>query len=127
MKIERYIDVEEEIRSALSAYMTCYVRPLPDNFAVPSILITSVGGSERNTIDYFDVTIDSRAEDEETALTNLRNAIGIIQKIAEGQTTALRYITTNSLYSWGRDPVRQELAMCSGRIRVLAHKEIVEV
>lgn len=127
MKIKRVIDVEEEIRSNLSDYMTTYVRPLPDDFTVPSILITAVGGSEANEISAFDVTVDSRANDEETAQLNLRNAVGIIQAIAESQQTALRYVTVNTLMSWGRDPVRQELAMCTARIRVYAHKETTEV
>lgn len=127
MKINRFIDIEEEIRSALTGYITTYVRPLPDNFTLPSILITSVGGAEANMVDAYDVTVDARAEDEETALETLRNAIGIIEKIAESQNTALRYVTINSLMSWGKDPVRQELAMCTARIRVYAHKETTEV
>ena len=127
MKIKIAIDVEETIRSALSDYMTTYVRPLPDDFTVPSILITAVGGSEADEISAFDVTVDSRANDEETAQLNLRKAVGLIQAIAESQRTALRYVTVNTLMSWGRDPVRQELAMCTARIRVYAHKETTEV
>lgn len=125
--ITRYIDVEEEIRAALADYMTCYVKPLPAAFTVPSIEITAVGGSEDHTIDTFEVTVDSRAEDEYTAQLNLRNAIGIIQKIAESQETALRYVAINTLGSWGSDPVRPNLAMCTARLRVVAHKETVEV
>lgn len=128
MKIKRMIDIEEEVRIALTNYMTVYVRPLPKDFTVPSILITAVGGSEANgLIDGFDVTLDSRAEDEYTAQLNLRNAIGILQKVAEGQTTALRFVRLNTLTSWGKDPVRPELAMCTARVRIVAHKEIVEV
>lgn len=127
MKIKRFIDIEETIRAALTDYIKAYVRPLPEDFAVPSVLITSVGGIEQNDIDTFDVTLDSRANDEETAMNNLRNAIGIIEKIAEDQTTALRFVTVNTLASWGRDPVRQELSMCTARIRVIAHKEFAEV
>lgn len=127
MIIERNIDVEEEIRTALTEHIKAYVRPLPKDFEVPSILITAVGGSEDNRIDTFDVTLDSRADDECTAQLNLRNAIGIIKKAAKSQQTALRYVTINALGSWGRDPVRQELAMCTARIRVIAHTEITEV
>ncbi|MGF2526151.1 hypothetical protein ACQUW0_28015, partial [Ralstonia pseudosolanacearum] len=61
MKINKSIDVEEEIRASLNDYIKAYVRPLPANFDVPSILITAVGGTDENTIDYFDVTLDSRA------------------------------------------------------------------
>ena len=127
MKIRRIIDVEETIRAALTEYITAYVRPLPRDFEVPSILVTSVGGTEQNYIDTFDVTLDSRADDEGEAHLNLRNAIGIIEKIADDQTTALRSVSINTLAAWGRDPVRQELAMCTARIRVTAHKEIMEV
>lgn len=127
MKIKRFIDVEEEIRVVLTEYIQAYVRPLPKDFIIPSIEITSVGGSEVNEIDTFDVTLDSRAEDEYTAQLNLRNAVGIIEAIAESQTTKLRHVTVNTLASWGRDPVRQELALCTARIRVTAHKEITEV
>lgn len=127
IEIERIIDVEEEIRAALSDYMTCYVRPLPDNFTLPSILITAVGGSEAHKVDSFNVTLDARAEDEYTAQLYLRNAIGILEKIAGSQETAIRYVTINSLMSWGRDPVRKELSMCTARLVVHAHKENVEV
>lgn len=127
MKIKRFIDIEEEIKVALTDYIKTYVRPLPKDFTVPSILVTSVGGSETNSIDAFEVTLDSRANEEATAQENLRNAIGILEKVAESQQTPLRYVTINTLMSWGRDPVRQELAMCTARIRVVAHKELVEV
>lgn len=127
MKIERFIDIEDEIRQVLAPYMTAYVRPLPKDFIVPSILITWVGGTENEKIDTFDVTIDSRAEDEDTAQLNLRNAIGIIEAVTKTQTTALRYVTINTLGSWGHDPVRQDLAMCTARLRVTAHKEITEI
>ena len=127
MKIDRSIDVEEEIRVALNAYIKTYVRPLPAKFEVPSILVTAVGGDTENTVDYFDVTLDSRASEDATALENLRNAVGIVVKIALSQQTRLRFAEIINLGSWGRDPVRPELAMCTARLRVLAHIETVEV
>ena len=127
MKIERSIDVEDEIRVALNAYIKTYVRPLPAKFEVPSILVTAVGGDTENTVDYFDVTLDSRASEDATALENLRNAVGIVVKIALSQQTRLRFAEIINLGSWGRDPVRPELAMCTARLRVLAHIETVEV
>ena len=127
MKIERSIDVEDEIRVALNAYIKTYVRPLPAKFEVPSILVTAVGGDTENTVDYFDVTLDSRASEGATALENLRNAVGIVVKIALSQQTKLRFAEIINLGSWGRDPVRPELAMCTARLRVLAHIETVEV
>ena len=127
MNIERSIDVEEAIRAPLSEYLQVYVRPLPADLKVPSIAITAVGGTEEDKVDHFEVTLDSRANEEATALENLRNAIGIITKIAESQTTALRFVSVNTLGSWGKDPVRPDLAMCSARLRVIAHIETVEV
>lgn len=127
MKIDRSIDVEEEIRVALNAYIKTYVRPLPAKFEVPSILVTAVGGDTENTVDYFDVTLDSRASEDAIALENLRNAVGIVVKIALSQQTRLRFAEIINLGSWGRDPVRPELAMCTARLRVLAHIETVEV
>lgn len=127
MKIDRSIDVEDEIRVALNAYIKTYVRPLPAKFEVPSILVTAVGGDTENTVDYFDVTLDSRASEDATALENLRNAVGIVVKIALSQQTRLRFAEIINLGSWGRDPVRPELAMCTARLRVLAHIETVEV
>ena len=127
MKIDRSIDVEDEIRVALNAYIKTYVRPLPAKFEVPSILVTAVGGSTENTVDYFDVTLDSRASEDATALENLRNAVRIVVKIALSQQTKLRFAEIINLGSWGRDPVRPELAMCTARLRVLAHIETVEV
>ena len=127
MKINKSIDVEEEIRASLNDYIKAYVRPLPKALEVPSIAITAVGGTDENTIDYFDVTLDSRAEEDATALDNLHTAVGIVIAIAKSQTTKLRFATVNSLGSWGRDPIRPDLAMCTARLRVIAHIETLEV
>ena len=127
MQIRRNIDIENEVRKVLKDYMTTYCPPLPKNFTVPSILVTQVGGTDENKISQFDVTLDSRAKDEETAMLNLRNAIGILKAVAGQQTTGISYIEVNSSASWGADPVRPELAMCSARLSVLAHEENVEV
>ena len=127
MKIDRSIDVEEEIRVALNDYIKTYVRPLPANFELPSIMVTAVGGTTENTVDYFDVTLDSRASEDAEALENLRNAAGLVVKIAHSQRTKLRFAEITNLGSWGKDPVRPELAMCTARLRVIAHVENVEV
>jgi len=123
VNITRSVDIENEIRNALKSYMTAYCRPLPAGFSIPSVLITQVGGSDANQIDTFDVTLDARAADEATANETLRNAIGLLRKAAGEQTTAIRYIEVNSSGSWGTDPVRPDLSMCSARIRVVAHLE----
>lgn len=127
MIINRSIDIEDEVRRALSGFFTAYCRPLPKDATVPNILVQQVGGTDDNTIDSFEIVIDSRADNEAEALETLRNAIGILKTVAANQTTALRYVSVNSSGSWGVDPVRPDLAMCSARLRVIAHEEQTEV
>ena len=127
MIINRSIDIEEEIRSALTGYILTYCRPLPADFTVPCILVQQVGGGDENHINSFEVVLDSRADTEADALLNLRNAVGILKAVAGQQNTGISYVTVNSSGSWGTDPVRPELAMCSARLTVLAHEEKVEV
>ena len=124
VQIRRSVDIEDEIRIALKSYMTAYCRPLPANFSTPCILISQVGGTDANgQIDTFEVTLDARATDEGTANETLRNAIGLLRKAAEDQTTAIRFVLVNTSGSWGADPARPDLAMCSARISVVAHLE----
>ena len=127
MIIKKSIDIEEEIRSALSEYQTAYCRPLPAEYTLPHILITQVGGQTVQTIDTFYVVLDSRAETEAAALDYLNTAIGILKQVAKEQTTAIRHVTVNSSGSWGNDPVRPDLAMCSARLDVVAHQTIKEI
>ena len=127
MIISKSIDIEEEIRSALSEYQTAYCRPLPAEYTLPHILITQVGGQTVQTIDTFYVVLDSRAETEAAALDYLNTAIGILKQVAKEQTTAIRHVTVNSSGSWGNDPVRPDLAMCSARLDVVAHQTIKEI
>jgi hypothetical protein len=86
-----------------------------------------VGGTQADTIDTFEVVLDSRAETEADALGYLNTAVAILIQTAKEQTTALRHVTINTSGSWGADPVRPDLAMCSARIAVTAHRQIVEV
>jgi len=127
MIIQKSIDIEEEIRSALSEYQTAYCRPLPAEYVLPHILITQVGGQTAQTIDTFYVVLDSRAETEAAALDYLNTAIGILKQVAKEQATAIRHVTVNSSGSWGNDPVRPDLAMCSARLDVVAHQTIKEI
>ena len=127
MIINKSIDIEEEIRSALLEYQTAYCRPLPAEYTLPHILITQVGGQTVQTIDTFYVVLDSRAETEAAALDYLNTAIGILKQVAKEQTTAIRHVTVNSSGSWGNDPVRPDLAMCSARLDVVAHQTIKEI
>ena len=123
MKILRPTDIEDEIRKALADYFTVYVRPLPKNFAVPSLLITATGGTTANTVDTFTVTIDARAETDAEADALIRNAIGILEKVAKDQIGALRFANLNALANWRTDPVRPELKMRTATARVVAHRE----
>lgn len=127
MIINKSIDIEEEIRTALSLYLTAYCRPLPKDYALPNILTTQVGGTTTGTIDTFSVVLDSRAASEAEALDTLNKAIGILKQVAKEQTTALRHVTINTSGSWGNDPVRPDLSMCSARIDVVAHQITEEV
>ena len=127
MKIERMIDIEDTVRQALSPYITSYCRPLPKDFTVPSILVTQVDGGDDDTIDDFEIVLDSRAKHEAEADETLRSAIGILKTVARLQTSDIRHVDVNTSGSWGVDPVRPELAMCSARLSVVAHTEHVEV
>ena len=127
MIIHKSIDIEDEIRQALAPYMTAYCRPLPAEYALPHILVTQVGGTVSQTISTFEVVLDARAETEAEAMDALNSAVGILEQIAKEQTTGLRYITVNSSGSWGVDPVRPDLCMCSARIEAVAHQTTMEV
>jgi hypothetical protein len=123
MEILRSIDVENIIRLALTDYFQIYCRPLPEKFTVPSLEVSRVGGTDKSTIDTFDVVLDSRAKNEAEADELLRTAIGALKQIAKEQTTPLRHVEVNTSGSWGTDPVRPDLAMCSARLRIVAHQE----
>lgn len=122
-EITRSVDIEAVIRSALAEKFTTYCRPLPAKFTVPSLFVQQTGGEESNTIDTFSVTIDARAKTEAAASELLRNAIGFLKLKANEQTTAIRSVSVNSSGSWGSDPVRPDLSMCSALLRVTAHQE----
>ena len=127
MVINRSIDIEDEVRIALKDYMTVYCRPLPKSYSVPHILVTRVGGNDTSTIDKFSVVLDARAEVDREAVEYLNTAIGILKQVAKEQTTALRHVIVNSSGSWGEDPVRPDLTMCSARLEIIAHQEKLEV
>lgn len=127
--ISRSIDIENALRGALDGYLTAYCRPLPANYSLPNILITQAGGNSESTasgkgkVDHFIVSIDARAKTEAEALEYLRTAIGILEKTRNGYS----HISINSTYSWGNDPVRPDLAMCSATLNVTAHREYVTI
>ena len=123
IEIERSMDIEDAVRLALAEHMTVYCRPLPASYSLPNILVSQVGGSDTNKIDTFQVTLDARAETEAEALEYLRNAIGVLKKGSDN----IRYVRVNSSGSWGYDPVRPDLAMCSARLEIVAHLETTTI
>lgn len=127
MNIKRSVDIEDEIRKALDPYVQAYVRPLPANFSTPSVLIEMTGGTSKNTIDTFVVKLSSRASTDADALELMRNVIGILEAQTDAQIGALRYTTQNSLASWGNDPIRPDLKLCTATMLVTAHKESFKI
>lgn len=123
MKILKPVDIENEIRLALKDYVTIYCRPLPEKFKTPSILVRAVGGSSSNTIDTFSVVLDSRAKTDAEAYDLINTALGVLEQRAGEQFGALRNITINSMASWGSDPVRPDLKLCTLTVLVTAHRE----
>ena len=96
MRIQRSIDIEDEIRQALDPYVTIYCSPLPKSFTTPCILVQQVGGGDTDTIDAFDVVLDSRAKTEAEASEYLRNSIGILREVVKRQTSDIRNIAVNT-------------------------------
>ena len=127
MIILRSIDIEEEVRLALKDYLTVYVRPLPDKFTVPCILVTATGGQTSNQIDTYQVVLDARAKTDEEAMTLLRSAQGLLEAQANSQFGALRHASSANLISWGTDPVRPDLKLCRVTVMVTVHKELFEI
>ena len=127
MIIHKSIDIEEEVRTALEPHQKAYCRPLPADYSLPNILVTQVGGTLTDKIDTFEVVLDSRAETEADALDYLNTAVAVLIRTAKEQTTAIRHVVINTSGSWGADPVRPDLAMCSARLSVTAHQQLVEV
>lgn len=123
MQIQTSVDIEYEVQKILNTYMTAYCRPLPADFETPCILVTKVGGYDVDTIDSAEIVLDSRASRESQAVELLNKAIGVLRKISRESTTPVRHIRVTSSGSWGVDPVRPDLAMCSARLSVTAHLE----
>lgn len=127
MNILKPVDIEEEIRLALKDYLTAYVRPLPKSYTLPNILITATGGTSRNTVDTFTVTLDARAETDAEAYDLLATALGVLEAQAASQVGALRHAIINSLARWGTDPVRPDLKLCTATVLVTAHRALTSV
>lgn len=125
VQIERSVDIEGVLKTALAAKFTVYVRPLPATLTLPCVEVQQVGGSREKRLDTFTIKLDSRAaqNDEATAIEQLNNAVGYLIAIAEANTTAIRAVTINAAGSWGQDPARPDLAMATATLLVCAHQE----
>ena len=86
-----------------------------------------MGGTDSNTIDTFTVSVDARAKTEAEANETIRNAVAILKSVAKLQTTEIRRVVVNSSGSWGKDPVRPDLAMCTATLLVTAHEENIDL
>ncbi len=127
MIIYKSIDVENEIWKALKDYLTVYTRPLPANFATPSILVELMGGTSANLVDTFTVRLSSRAKENADALNLLQTALGVLDSQSKNQFGELRFSTEQSLSNWGSDPVRPDLCLCQATVQVVCHKQQVEI
>ena len=123
MNILRPVDIEDEIRLALTNYFTAYVRPLPQSYTLPNVLISATGGTTKNEVDTFLVSLDVRAETDAEAYETLANVLGVLEQQARDQVGALRNVMINGLARWGNDPARPDLKLCTATVLVTAHRE----
>lgn len=123
MEILKQVDIEDEIRLALTDYFEANCRPLPETYGLPNVLIEQTGGGSGNEIDTFQVKLSVRAETAAEASDVMRDVLGVLQVRVNEQFGALRYMSLNSLASWGNDPVRPDLKLCTAMVLVTAHRE----
>ena len=126
MTIERSIDIADVVRQALSPYMTAYC-VIPAKASTPFVKVTAAGGSEKNKIDTFTVGIEGYAKRDGEACETVRDAAGILKKVAADQTTALRFVRENTKPTSYPDPVRPDLVRYRTTLLITAHKEKKEV
>lgn len=120
-------DIENEIRLALKDYVDIYCRPLPENFIIPSLLVTATGGDSKDTIDSFRVVLDARAKTDEEASELIRKALGILEAQTAKQIGALRNVEVISMADWGSDPVRPDLKLSTLTAMVTAHRKSLTI
>lgn len=127
MNIEKPVDIENEIRLALTDYFEVYCRPLPEKYGMPNVVVEQTGGTTSNTIDSFQIKLSVRAKTDAEAMDTMRDVLGALEYQAEHQFGALRHISVNSMASWGTDPVRPDLKLCTMTALVIAHREQYEI
>ena len=127
MNILRPVDIEDVVRLALTDYLNVFCRPLPEKFLTPCLLVSATGGTSKDTIDSFNVSLSARAETDAESYEYLRTAIGILEEQARRQVGALRSVNINSIGQWGTDPVRPDLKLSTATVIVTAHRETFEI
>lgn len=128
MQVQRSYDIEDEVRKALLPYLTAYCRPYPAAASLPNVLITQVGGTDKDgQIDTSEVVLDARADNDATANETLRTALAVLRRVAAEGKTPLRHVVVNSSGAWGSDPVRPDLSMYSARVSVVSHLETITI
>lgn len=126
MDINKSVDIENEIRLALDDYFETYCRPLPEKYGLPNVLVEQTGGATSNTIDSFQIKLSVRAKTDAEALDTMNEVLGVLEYQCEQQFGALRHISVNSMASWGTDPARPDLKLCTMTAIVTAHRETYE-
>lgn len=122
------IDIEDECRLALKPYFpNVDAGDLSDDFKVPHLRVRMTGGGTADTIDKFNITLDARANTDAEANDLIRKAQGVLEYQCKAQFGALRHIDINSLASWGSDPVRPDLKLCTLTATITAHRETLEI
>ena len=123
--MKRPPDIEYEIQKVLDPYIKTYCRPLPEEYALPNILVVRVGGTELTDwsgtghIDRFTITLQCRAEDDGTAQETLSTAVAVLK-----ESNKFRFVQNNTdLGNWGTDPVRPDLSLFSVTLIVSASLE----
>ena len=127
MNILKQVDIETEVRLALTEFFEAYNRPLPEEYGLPNVLIEQTGGSSRDQIDTFQVRLSVRAETDEEASDVMRDVLGVLQARAEEQFGDLRHVSLNSLANWSTDPVRPDLKLCTALVLITAHRQAVTI
>lgn len=127
MNILKPVDIENEVRIALKDYFEAYCRPLPETYGLPNVLIEQTGGDTENQIDTFQVRLSVRAETDAEANDVMRTVLGVLQTRCEEQFGALRHMSLNSQASWGTDPARPDLKLCTALVLLTVHRETVTI
>ena len=115
--MRRSIDIEDAVREVLATYYEAYCDPLPKSYGLPFIRVTTAGGSERNTIDTFMVTVEGYAETDAEACEITRNAAGILKD------WPYFYVRENTKATRFQDPLRPDLCRYTTTLLVTAHQE----